>query len=166
MSDKYGSRRIYSRLCTSHQLTAKFKMAAKERHPQSLFIYYNQNPLRYNQTIFNVIANSTARKKRKKMEIRSVECESRLSLQPQLGVSMHPQYSPGWSRWVELRWLIRWLKFKCYWEKVEIRTTIILDNRREAHWSSRVSLKLKKKSLLKHVLLNDNPRLQRDLTYD
>ena len=41
-------------------------MAAKERDPQSLFIYYNQNPLRYNQTIFNVIANSTAREKKKK----------------------------------------------------------------------------------------------------
>ena len=59
---------------------------------QSFFIYYNQSPLRYNQTIFNVIANSTARKKWKFGQL-NVNLGSE-SLQ-RLGVSIHPQYSPA-----------------------------------------------------------------------
>ena len=75
MSDQYGLRRILgSRLRTSSPQNSKWPR--KKDIPQSLFIYYNQSPLRYNQTIFKVIANSTARKKKWKFGQLSVNLGS------------------------------------------------------------------------------------------
>ena len=97
MSDQYGSRRILgSRLRTSSPQNSKWP---RKKDIRNLYLFIIIRAPCDTTKQFLTLLQIPLHVKKWKFGQLSVNLGSE-SLQ-RLGVSMHPQYSPGWSRWVE-----------------------------------------------------------------